>query len=334
MPLPILAKTWQFDVNFTDAVSDTNGPYGTTMFQWKSALTGFASNPWVVTRSSDGVANAGVGDFWLSVADANVHSAGATNHSWCVLRQPAIGGGSGLEMCVDLRNNGGGANTIMELYISAAAGFTGGSLTARPTATDEVHTANGAGRHNWTDGLNLTVSPGQLHVAMSSDGEVTRWWIYVSGYCPCFYTIEKPKDAVSGWTNPFMCVACVDWYASTNFRPVYGYLNDINTNTAAHINSAKVQLYLTSEGFISSMCGQTQTYANDLDGNAWPFFPIGLFCTVGGARGRHGVLTDIWWGSTTRADGDHYPDDTTRQFVQVGDLILPWLGDGTVMLTA
>jgi hypothetical protein len=332
MALPTLNKTWLFSPNNVDAVGTPFTGYGTLMYAWKVALTTLGSNPWTVVLSSDGSTNVGPADYWLNATDANVHGNGVT-HSWIVLRQAALGGGSGLEICVDLRKNGGGAETIMEVYVSTSAGFTGGTLANRPTATDEVHTADGAGRHNWTDAIDLTVNPAKLHVAMSDDGTVTRWWIYVNGYCPCFYSIEEPKDAVSGWTDAWFCVACVDWYASTNFRPTYAYLNDINTNTAARVNAAKVKMYLTSEGFISSMCGQTQTYVNDLDGSAWPFFPIGLFCTTGGARGRHGMLTDLWWGSTTRVDGDHYPADLTRQFAQVGDLVVPWVGDGTIMQT-
>lgn len=333
MALPILNKTWQFNVNNTDATSTAFTGLGVTTYALKVALTGFASNPWTVVLSSDGASTAGAGDNWLNSGDANVHNSSG-NRSWIVLRQAAIGGGSGLEMLLHMTKNGGGASTIVECYISAAAGFTGGSLTARPTATDEAHTANGAGRHNWTDAQDLTVNPGRLHVQMSADGKATRWWFYTQNYCPCFYTIEEPKNPSPSWTNPWFAVACVDWYAATNFRPTYAYLNDINTNTAAYINSAKVQMYLTSEGFISSMAGQTQTYANDLDSNAWPMFPIGIFCTVAAARGRHGELNDLWWGSTTRADGDHYPADLSRQFAQVGDLIVPWLGDGTIMLTS
>jgi hypothetical protein len=72
------------------------------------------------------------------------------------------------------------------------------------------------------------------------------------------------------------------------------------------------------------MAGQRMTTSNDLDGNSWPMGAMGLASETATVRGRHGELVDIWWGSTTRIAGDHYPDTLPRQFVQVGDIILPW----------
>lgn len=329
MALPILEKTWIHDVNNT---INSGGPfvgYGALMFAWKTFMT-TGLGAWSVVSSSDGVSNAGAADYWLNATDANVHGNGV-NHSWIVLQNDAIS--TGFQICVDLRKNGGGASTIMEVYVSEAAGFTGGTLTARPTATDEVHTADQAGRHNWTDAIDLTVNPAQLHMQRSDDGTVTHWWIYVQGYCPCFYVIEKPQDAVPDWSIPWIAVACVDWYASTNFRPTYGYLNDIKTNVACRAKGSKTQFYLSSEGAISSMIGQLMSFGGDLDGGAYPFFPIGIWCDEAGARGRLGRFSDLWWGSVAAADGDHYPGDATRQFAQVGDFIVPWPGGAAMLIT-
>lgn len=326
MALPTLIKTWQYNVNITDAVS--TGGYGTTMFAWKQALTGFGSNPWTVVSSSKGDGTFGAVDHWVDVASCNIHGNGV-NHSWIVLQQAALAGGA-FQMCVDLKKTGGNQSSIMEVVISEGGLFTAGSATARPTATDEVLTSEGVGQSMWTGGQNLTVNPGRMHIQMSTDGKITRWWIYVAGAGHSFYSIEEPKNPVSGWTTPWICVAPVNRYAATAYTPSYIYLNDINVLTSVRYNGAKHNVFLTSEGFVSSMCGQTQTYANDLDGNSWPFFPIGIFCTTAAARGRHGALTDIWWGSVTRGDGDNYPADVSRQFVQVGDLIAPW--NGTLML--
>jgi hypothetical protein len=332
MALPVLQKTWIFSENNTIG---TGGPfvgYGALMFAWKTFLTTGLS-PWVVVLSSD-AATAGASDLWINAAACNTHHDPGNPHSWIVLQNDAIS--PGFQMCVNLERNGGGALTIMDVFFSEAAGFTGGTINDRPTATDEVsaHSSTGLGRHNWTDAVDLTVNPAQLHMQRSDDGTITRWWIFVNGYCPCFYTIEEPKDAVPSWSIPWCAVACVDWYAATNYRPTYAYLNDIKTNTTSRADGVgQVNLYLTSEGAISSMLGQLQTSGNDLDGGAFPFFPIGLFSDAAGSRGRLGALTDIWWGSTFPGSGDHYPGDASRQFVQVDDLILPWSGGGQMLTT-
>lgn len=330
MPAPTLAKTWNFSVNNLDATSTRFTGHGTTMYALKVALTTLGSNPWTVVASSDGIANAGAADYWTDASKCNTHNTSG-NRSWIVLQQTALG--TAFQMMFTCAKNGGGQSTIIETYFSEGGLFTGGSLTANPTATDQVLAANGTGRQGWWDHLDCTSTPAHLNVAMSDDGECTRWWIYMAGYCPCFFAVDKPKDPSTGWASPWMCISCVDWYSSTSFRPVYAYLNDIKTNTCWRYLSTKQQFYCTSEGHTSSALGQIQTYVNDIEGG-WPMFPMGMFCDTPGARGRHGTFYDLWWGSTTRVDGDHYPADLTRAFVQIGDLIHPWTGDGTIMLTA
>jgi len=329
MALPVLTKTWNFDVNNSIAVGGTFVGYGELMFQWKTFLTTAGSSPWTVVSSSDGVGNVGV-DLWISALACNVHDNAGANHSWIVLANAALG----IEFCVECIKSGGGQSTIMSSFISEAVGFTGGTATNRPTAADEIDTSATANRHQWAAGLDLTVNPGILHMQMSDDGDCTRWWIYVAGVIRMLMAIEKPKLPVSGWSPPWLCVAPVNYYAATAYTPSYSHLNDINTVTRSRAGGVVNSLYLTSEGAVSSMLGQTQTWANDLDGNAWPFFPIGLFSTLAGSRGRHGEVFDLWWGSTNPADGDAYPADLTRQFVTVGDLIVPWVGDGSTMLIA
>jgi hypothetical protein len=52
-------------------------------------------------------------------------------------------------------------------------------------------------------------------------------------------------------------------------------------------------------------------------------FAIGIASNTSTASGRHGVVYDLWWGINSYANGDTYPGDASRQFVQLGDLIVP-----------
>lgn len=141
-----------------------------------------------------------------------------------------------------------------------------------------------------------------------------------------FVNVEKPRDAMPGWLTPWICTVATSAYASTDYQPTYGYLNDVNSLTFSMAGAATTKLYYTSEFCVDSMLGQRQTTSADLDGGSWPMLPIGLFSNVSGRVGRLGALTDLWWGATAVADGDYYPADLTRQFVQIVDIIVPWNG--------
>ena len=329
MALPTLQKTWIHSVNTTIATGSSPAGYGETMFAWKVFLTTGLS-PWVVVASSDGSAF-GASDLWINAAACTTHGTPGSAHCWIVLQNDAIA--TGFQMCVDLDDNGGGGNTIMAITISEAAGFTGGTLTNRPTAADEVVPFVVANSEQWTGALDLTVNPGQLHMQRSDDGEITRWWIYVNGTLQGFASIEKPADAVPGWAIPWIAVVPIDRYASANYVPSYTYLNDGKDVCASRAKGSRTGHYLSSEGVISSMLGQLMTFGGDLDSGNFPMFPIGIWCDEAPARGRLGRLTDLWWGSTAANDGDHYPGDASRQFAQVGDLIVPWPGGGPMLIS-
>lgn len=336
MALPTLSKTWQYAVNQHQVLGNSSNPgyCSYVLYDLKESLIGFSSSPWTVVSSSDGTpGGTGPGDNWANGADAIHYDGGTTPGAWIVLKQTGIA--PNFQMLIRPVNNSGGNQSVVEVYISENAGFTGGDYQGtRPTATDEVETwaHPNTGQAEWTDRIALDTTPGWLHVQQSSDGEITRWWLYIAGVCHTFFNIEKPRDAMPGWTIPWICSAVVDEYSGTDYRPTYGHLNDLNELTTSRAGGTLTWLYYTSEFCVDSMLGQRQTSSADLDGGSWPLFPIGLFSNYAGRVGRLGALTDIWWGATAVADGDYYPADLTRQFVQIEDLIVPW--NGSTMMRA
>lgn len=328
MSLPPLTKTWLHSTNNVIATGQNFSGYGELSFTWKTFMTtGLVA--WTVVASSD-AATADLTDRWINAAACNTHDNPGQPHSWIVLQNDAIA--TGFQICLDLDENSGGSDTIFDMYVSEAIGFTGGTTTNRPTAADEVTVASSIGRHQWCE-TDLTVDPAILHMQRSSDGEIWRWWIFVNGVLRGLTSIEKPAAAQPGWTIPWVTVAPWDWYASTAYNPSYGHLNDSKIHTASRADGAgRTTLYVTSEGFGTEMLGQNQTNGADLDSGAFPFFPMGLYSDVV-PRGRLGTLTDMWWGSTFPASGDHYPADISRQFVQVGDVIVPWPGGAAMQIT-
>jgi hypothetical protein len=165
-----------------------------------------------------------------------------------------------------------------------------------------------------------------LHVQMTDGGECTSFFVYIGNTCRAFVYMGKPKDPVSGWTNPAVKFVA---YAGA---PLYTTLNDVSSRARANILGSNVPVYLSSLAYVSGMLGQNLTVVNDITG-CWPMVPVRLVTDTLLACGLVGTLSDTWWGSTGVVDGDTYPSTgTLKQFLHVGNLIIPW-NQSTPLLT-
>lgn len=317
MPLPTLDKsTYQFTVNQTLVASGTQ----TTDAQklWiaiVNALLGFGSNPWTVVGSSNGIGSFSMAgtNYWAAFGNLIWATAG-TNHSWIVLKQSQIGASGGLQVCIDLNSN---QAWNISIVTSAVAGFTGGSATARPTATDENVLFNVV---NWGQTSSQSYA---YHVWQSTDGQVVNFCVFYAGTLQTSFHASVPKNPISGWTKP-----SVVWAQASSVYQTGGLYS---TATSKGTISGPVTFYLTGEAVNNTLIESTQNYADDNTGE-WPFGPVGLFSPTSLNRGRKGQLFDLWWGTTIAANGDNYPSDGSKQFVQFGHLIFPW--NGSTPLTA
>lgn len=325
MSLPVLAKTWQYNVNQAFAMQATiTDTSRLIMYAIKTSLTGWASNPWAVAGSSNGSA-AGMDaiDRWTSAGSLiwNTTVSGL-GRSWIVLAQTGLG--PGYQLCIDLASNGTGDGRAGVIVVSPSAGFTGGSTTARPTATDEMQINAGA----WGTQANMNY---KLHVWQSTDGQCTRLMIYGNNVCSGLAILDRVANPVSGWTLP--TVSC--WRGeSANATPVNTYFLLTNPNSNSEIfyarGSATMRGTMTLEGHNSAQLASVLTFANELSGE-WPMFPIGFYVpNTPSHRGRHGTFYDLWMGSTSVVTADTYPSDGSMQFVQAGPLVFPWNGAPTI----
>jgi hypothetical protein len=232
-------------------------------------------------------------------------------------------------MCFNLVNiQGSGADyRFVEMIVSHGAGFTGGTTTTRPTATDEIvvkaNNQSGGINSGYMAGNDTNSRTFRLHVMHATNGQSTRWIICTSGFAVGFGFVEKAINTVTPWVDPWACA-----WASENtgqHMPIYTQFNDLLW-TRTRINGTNGGLYLTSEGYGSFMIGEgtLESIQNELTGE-WPFFPIGLVCENAGVRGRHGQLADMYWGNTVN-NGAQFPADGSRQWAQVGHIIVPWNG--------
>jgi len=331
MALPVLDySTWRFKVNQNlDSPGTVLACFQQLLWSIKDSLitaSGWTDSagsgttltaPWTVIASSNGTV-ADASDNWTTSADL-VWAATGTAHSWIVLRQTGING-QNFELLLDCNS---ASNNRLTVSWTPATGFDVSSpstLTA-PTATyQSTLVANSV---DWvTTAITFNCA---LHVQVTDGGECTRVVVYIGGACKAFWALDKPKDAVSGWSSPAI------GYLSYSGAPLYTTLNDV-TNARCWVGSVETSAYLASAAYGTAMLGQNLTVANEVSG-CWPMIPVRVVTDTYPAVGLVGTLRDTWWGATGVADGDTYPDTgTLKQFLHVGNLIIPW-NQSTPLLT-
>lgn len=320
MPLPAVKKTWQY-AHGSNALSGSQKPdYDATFIIAKNALTAFASSPCTVAGSSNGTTAAldGVDRIVNSAAIVNHAPGGA--HSWIVLN---LGSGQVLFEWNDV------VAILLRISWSPNGLFAGGSTTAAPTASDEKEQQTG----QWIGSTTGTGGQYRIHVMRSSDGQNTRVFFCINSLVAGFWCFERAWNPVSGWTLPF----CV------NVRRITGNITDtglmtfgvwVGTNAFAAVGPiGDMPLFTTSEwapGGTGNSIGNRYSIPNELSGE-YPICPIGLWHdTTVGQRGRHGSIPDMYFTATTPVMGDTYPADGSKQFQQMGQMIVP--SDGTAWL--
>lgn len=327
MTLPTLTKTWQF---YELLIGDTGTALGNNraiLLAIKNAListsswknnTNASTTPtgmWTVRGSSNSSASANVGDGvdrWTTATDLVWANAGNA-HSWIVLRNTAIA--SNTEILISCEGlNASGA--VLTIYMSPAAGFTGGTTTARPTATDEVAALAGAA---W-GGSGTTTGDVRIHLMKSSDSECWRVFAYKSGVCLTAWFVEKARTLHASWTNP----ATIGTFGSNTAEVLtVANLNTASPFQARGVSSMTLSLVLPSAA--GSIVPTSATSANDLSGQ-WEDFACQLRSATASNRGTHGYLTDVWAVSSSITSGSNAPSSTTPlyQFFTSGILLFPY----------
>ncbi len=350
MSIPAISKTWQYDVNVgLPEPPISAASRGIWLRRIKTAFLGFAVQPWTTGYSCDSVtagsANDGT-DRWTT--DAKVvwsSNTGTGVRSWYVFKQSGLV--SGFQLCIHCKTTGGGSTGGgLELVFSVNAGFTGGTTTARPTATDEVIFLAGA----WANGNEVYVQAWTmfLHVMQSTDGQATRVFITpgtsgTTGGTMTFWLFDKISSPVSGWTYPVLCTGAASSGTTPTSCATYAFFMTFSTVWAqnsygySNLTSGAFSCAFTCEGAVASTTAlwsvaSRHFFANDFDGS-FPLFSIGVYSEQTGNRGKHGTVPDLFWGrfrgSTSGPygyNGDCYPNSTARTLVSFGVVVHPWNG--------
>jgi hypothetical protein len=337
LSLPTLAKTWQFDINKTIAATGTiAGTNSALLLSLKNSLKGFGSNPATVDHSCSSTVAGSPGDGvdrWATAANIVFASAGVA-HSWMVLKFAGIA--SNFQVLISASTEGNGAysnvNWTVSMFASRSVGFTGGTTTARPTASDEQEIGRYGSGTKWNANSGISDSTMRLHVMMSTDGASARALFCASGKVWSAFLLETASPTAT-WSPP--------WHARLTNTPLGAWpqsavaANFYAYDGAAYINSTATAMALTGEARGPSSFGPTSTEFGTMSNDAtseWPIWPVGLVAQTTGARGRWGTAIDLWWGSSAVSDGDTY-DTSSKTFAQFAGLIVPWDGSSTPALT-
>lgn len=332
MALPTLTRSWTTRTNVAipaaASYAESNHRWA---WEWKRSMVTLGA---VVLGSSDAT-SAGMDstDRWADWTKV-LHGAGA--HSWVVLRFAGIG--AKFEICWDLLGVNGGDYTGSLLYVSPVNGFgaanggTDGSVTSRPTATDEVRIfATG----DWSlFGSNVILNAHRADFWVDATGSFFYWARLYNSDCIVFGFLGVPNNPPAEWTSsPKWVVGSYggggaanrgNWY---NNARVFSQVNGTPAGTSVQALAS----FLTQETFNGAPISSVQTFSADLNAG-WCMLPVGIYDTNIYRRGRLGDMPDIWWGAETNVlTGDTYPADGSNQFIQLNQLILPWDGSTPVV---
>jgi len=330
MSAPTVSKTWQHTYSgghstnvrlLSSGVALTD--YQTAMKRIKDIMIGFTNAPWSVLYSCDGTTAGTAGDLvdrWSAIAKLVWANAGVA-HSWIILKQTGIA--SNFQLCIDLSNSTSSNATVV---FSPNAGFTGGTTTARPTATDEVVILSNT---TWLSGSGSPFT-GALSVMMTSDGQCTRVLFFRAGFAEGWWILDKPAAAVTGWSQPFFGLI-----TGGNGGQGVTLANSINTTSGkgvVRIGTTTGVTSITTEDYTSGseQAAQRQLTVHDLvPDQGYCITPAGIAVpSTVGARGRHGYLSDLWVvPSGSLRVGDTLPNDNTRAIIIAGVLAMPWNGE-------
>lgn len=321
MSLPTVEKTWQYNVNNqVTALGSLLLDSRRIVRSIKDALKGFASGAWTVSGSSDGVTFNMTGtDLWDDDTKL-VYVNSTQNHSWIVLRQVAMGA-AGVEILIDLVGGTTGQQLVVRIASVEDGGFTGGSLTAAPTAVKQQILQTG---------MFITMSGDaatRWNVMQANDGTGTRVWVYSAGVLQFLWVFESPTDKVSAWNDAYVGFASIGTGVTAPNSYGYTYWKSTINDTLAGI-AMSMEATSTNALYTEAFCGNIP---NDLT-TEYVMLPMGICCNTTGVRGRHGIMPDMWYKSTGTAEGDTYPSDGSASFLNVGPFIFPWNG-GPINIT-
>lgn len=336
MLLPALGS-WQRDFNYNPGLSgvlktDINNLFIGTWNSLRGVATGgqggnITSNPMTVKGSCDGVTANMTGTNLLTAPSKFVHASSGAR-SWGVLRCPV----TGFEVLFHF--NSTTVDQVTMLW-SPTGGFTGGSTTAAPTATDQQTLET---NQWWAGSVGSTGGQYYGHAMRTPDGKHTRLFFCTNGVVAGMWSFEEAISTSSGWSDASQNRNIA---TAVNIGPSNGITTLLNANQwigaskyFAKGPSGAMPFVITAEGRGggSNSVAQEAWTIDELTQTVlglveYPIIPCGLLhvATVG-QRGRLGYVPYLYFTSAPPLTGDTFPVGGSKDFTILGDMVVPSAG--------
>jgi hypothetical protein len=337
-------------------VNQTPASYGLALYQMISTMLAAG---WTMVMSSDGTTS-GAG---VHVTSGSSGAGGLANTgAWVVMQQPAgnVAPYAGTrQIMLQVSNTTG--NAIRCVY-SRAAGFTGGTATQSPTATDERFVAGGGTPasptyYTWSNGS----PPAMRFECMADDGTAGSkmpFAVYAvdfatgGGISHGGFLFDPVSNYETGDSDPYVLMwgqnggAWVNTsdFAASSGGPVTDATKEGNSsgyakcwNNPSALNSLPAVFYST-QGLVPAE-GSTQTAVANMGtspttGNDINVPVIWARCgNRGGTTGWKGVSMMCRYRGANRSSGTtiSVSGAGAKDFIVVADLVLPWDGSAPVV---
>lgn len=322
MALPTKVKTWSIDPCNRETAATLLEAMGDCLLGIKNALKLMSGVS--VKGSCNGVTGAMDGvDRWVASSDVQTRFNGTAGaQSWIVLDLANMGG---VEL---LMTYNAASQQGFSFYFSPGGNYVvAGTSSHKPTATDEVTiqaggsimTTSGTADRLWTTWV-------------SSDGAALMFAIAEAGAFTSFVALQQVTNRIS---TPAWLVGGVVGFSigtqvgHTGLFSVWGTTRPVcRINPGAAVN---VGAFFGTEGAKVGLAPSQYTNVAELQGSGHNLFPVSIWSETATVRGAVGTFIDIWCGNTAANDGDTYPNDATRLWMQISDFVVPWDGSAVAM---
>jgi hypothetical protein len=329
------AKAWRSWVDYVVDTSTSTSHLKHILWMIKAALKREIAGPslgvggaipvgygWTCLGSSDGATGAlDASDRWTGTFDPTklVRVAVSGSHSWIALQSPA--GLGPFYLVIDYI---GSADQNAAFYLSKNAP-TGGSVSARPTATDEVSLT----AHQFADSTSWNATGGRAHFTMNEDGG--------------FYFLTSRNS--NGWRSAFSVTKLTnlrvtgDTWAAALHAEADTSQAPFNDGTTKFFNPAAGTPYIRSRNYDGSVVTQlgcvkfvavggnavhadmNAPFAQDLK---YEMFPAVAYGSTSGAKGLKGHFEDVLYGvPASVTQGARYPAAGDIERIVVGSCLVP-----------
>jgi hypothetical protein len=272
----------------------------------------------------------GAADHWPDAASVRWKE-GDGKFGWVVLKNTNMhSGGNGFQVLLALTRD----RTLtyyMTMAVSLEAGFTDGTETTRPTATDEVIVYNDEAWYS-TAGAGYSQCPMSLNIWYANDG--TSFRVFGCGVAAeeTYRTLnpwmfEKLVDAPT-WLDKPVAFGAMWWRRTSmvgdppaSFRRMFFCCDDL----------VAIQAMMSVEGIygLGPLTQHAACQVSDM-GGSWPVFPVSVISIYPSVPGYIGKLVDFWAVPDALASGDYMPGDGSMAMAVVQDVLQG--NDGTAVM--